>query len=391
MFKHKLNHIIQNQVDLILFEEGCFIPLNWMQRSGHLDSTVYLNWKEGRFEYLEDGFITPTAEILSTLEDIQEYASIQKLASYKNSYTSVTSQALHVCRSSANEHFFTTIYEPAQDRMQMDLFFDSAQAITVSDLIRAIVDKHSARIEDLLIKLEYSDIDKHHQFTQLLAYEKEIIQGTATCEKKIVLIQEMTPLAYDLLHRFTHDFITPLWHKLSDDIRGLTFDSNAPDIHLSFTAYKGFQWQQVMESIKQEQNWIKHPILIFRYAEACFKLNREQEAIVHWFNLFIQFPLEAELFIKKGCSQIFMSDWQAFTELDPELESSLFPAWMVMETPALAKNALVVEKNTNQPLELIKNLVSISENKLNVDLRIRLQKISPALFVHYMKNIANSK
>ena len=391
MFKHKLNPIIQNQVDLILFEEGCFTPLNWMQKSGHLDSTVYLNWKEGRFEYLEDEFITSKTEILSTLEDIQEYASIQQLVSYNNTYTSLTSQALRVCRSSANESFFTTIYEPAQDRVQIDLFFDSAQAITISDLIRAIVDKQSAGIEDLLIKLEYSDSEKHQQFTQLLAYEKEIMQGTATCEKKLKLMQEITLIAYDLLHRFTLDFITPLWHKLSDDISDLTFDSNVQDNHLSFTAYKGFQWQRVIESIEHEQNWIKHPILNFRYAEACFKLNKEKLAIAHWFCLFIQFPQQAEQFIQKSCSQILMADWQSFTELDPELESSLFPAWMVMKIPALAKNALVVENNTNQPLELIKNLVSISENKLNVDLRVSLQKMSPALFVHYMKNIDNSK
>ena len=389
MFKHKLNPIIQNQVDLILFEEGCFTPLNWMQKSGHLDSTVYLKWKEGGIEYLEDEFITAMAEILSTLEDIQEYASIQQLVSYKNTYTSITSQALRICRSSTNENFFTTIYEPAQDRVQMDLFFDSAQAITISDLIKAIINKQDAEIDDLLIKLEDSDIDKNQQFTQLLAYETEIVHGKATCEKKVKLMQELTPLAYDLLHRFTFDFITPLWHKLSDDISNLTFDPNAQDNHLSFTAYKGFQWQRVIESIELEQNWIEHSVLNFRYAEANFKLNKEKEALAHWFSFFILYPQQAEQFIRKSCNQLLMSAWQSFTELDPELESSLFPAWMVMETPSLAKNTLVDEKNTNQPLELIKNLVSNSENKLNVDLRVSLQKVSPALFVHYMKNIDN--
>jgi hypothetical protein len=214
--------------------------------------------------------------------------------------------------------------------------------------------------------------------------------GKATSKKKLTLMQEITPLAYDLLHRFTLDFITPLWHKLSDDISDLIFDSNAQDNHLSFTAYKGFQWQRVIESIELEQNWIKQPILNFRYAEACFKLNKDKQAIAHWFYLFIQFPQQAEQLIKKSCSQVLTSAWLTFTELDPELESSLFPAWMVMKIPALAKNIFVVEKNTNQPLELIKNLGSNSENKLNVDLRARLQKMCPALFVYYMKNIDDS-
>lgn len=384
MSKHKLNRLIQNQFDLLLFEEGCFTPLNWMLRSGHLDSTVYLKWKKGDIDYLEDEFIISRAEMVTALEDIQQYAAIQKLDSNRNDYVSVTDHALHVCRSQANEKFFTTIYEPAQDRVQMDLFFDSAQAITVSDLIKAIVDKHSDKIADLLLKLEYSDLDKHQQFTQLLAYEKEIMHGKAKSEEKIKLVQKLTPLAYEHLHRFTHDFLTPLWHKLSDDIDNLAFDSKAPENHLSFTAYKGFQWQRVIESIEREKNWIKYPILIFRYAEACFKLNKEKEGIAHWFRLFTLFQQDAEQLIKKSCNQIMITDWQSFTELDPELESSLFPAWMVMKTPALAKNALLDGKNNNQPLQLITSLVCSAENKMNVNLRARLQQISPALFAHFM-------
>ncbi len=387
MSKYKLDRIIQNQVDLILFEEGCFTPLNWMQRSGHLDSIVYLKWKEGEIEYLEDEFTTSRTEIITVLEDVQQYASIQNLDSYKNSYTSVASQALHVCRSPANEKFFTTIYEPAQDRIQMDLFFDSSQAITVSDLIQAIVERQNYTVEDLLIKLEYLDLEKYKQFNHLLAYEKEIMHGKSTCEEKIKLVQKLIPLAYEHLHRFLHDFITPIWHKLSEDVGGLVFNPEKPDNHLSFTAFQGFQWQLVIESIEREQDWNKQPILLFRYAEACFKLHRDREGVAIWFSLFIQYPQRAEKLVNKSCSQMLMSDWQCFTELDPELESSLFPAWMVMKTPVLAKNTFVFEKNANQPLELIENLVRNSENKINVDLRVSLQKTSPVLFVHYMKSL----
>lgn len=54
---------IYNQIDLILFEEGSFSPLNWLLREGHLDYSVYQNWKKGQTGYLEDHFKTSNPEI----------------------------------------------------------------------------------------------------------------------------------------------------------------------------------------------------------------------------------------------------------------------------------------------------------------------------------------
>ncbi|MCF6204873.1 MAG: general stress protein [Methylococcaceae bacterium] len=391
MIKHKLNPTLLNQIDLVLFEEGNFTPLNWMLRYGHLDVLAYSKWKEGKIEYLEDTFTTPRDNIITILENIKEYLSIQKLEPDQYSYTSQASQALHICRSPTNERIFTTIYQPTQDRVQMDLFFDNTQAITVSNLIAAIVDRQTNETEDLMEKLEYLDLEKHKKLSQLLTYEKEIMHGKITSEEKIKLIKVLSSLAYEHLHRYTHDFITPLWHRVSNDISDIAFDSKTPDFHISFTAYQGFQWQGVIESIKREKNWTQYPILIFRYAEACFKLNREKDGIAYWFKLFVLFPQQAEHFVKKSSHQKIIFDWQCFTELDPELEPSSFPAWILMKTPALAKNTLVFEENTCQTLALINSLVCNAENKLNVDLRAKLQQTNPNFFVHYMRNINGYK
>lgn len=81
-------------------------------------------------------------------------------------------------------------------------------------------------------------------------------------------------------------------------------------------------------------------------------------------------------------------DWQYFSELDPELEPSLFPAWMVMNKPALAKNTVLSDRESNEFLQLIENLVCTTNSKINetvIQLRARLQNNSPALFVHYMR------
>ena len=138
----------------------------------------------------------------------------------------------------------------------------------MTNLISAIVDQRSVEIPDLMAKLEVLNPEKYRLFEQLLTYQHKIVQSKIHSKTKIeIIIQQATPLAFDILGRFTHDFLTPLWHKLSAELAGQRFDSKPPYTHLSFTAFKEFQWQQVLSSIEREKNWINQPLLIFRYAE----------------------------------------------------------------------------------------------------------------------------
>lgn len=325
---------------------------------------------------------------MTALEKVQGYAAIHKLASFKQEYVSAIGKALFFARSPEHQLIFTTIYEPADDRIQMDLFFDSADACVISNLITAIINKNCNELPELMTRLKSSNLEKQQKFTQLLALEQKISHTAVSSDKKIDLLQQLTPLSFEILGRFAHDFITPLWHKLSIEIKDQDFDAEVPDYHLSFTAFKGYQWQQVLISIERETDWIKQPVLIFRYAEVCFKLNKEWEGIKNWFNLFILFPETAERLIEQTSNRILLSDWQGFFTLDPELETSLFPAWMVIKKPALAKNNKFSDSNQNAALQIIENLVFNPENEINettLHLRSRLQNDNPDLFVHYMR------
>ena len=124
------DQIIQNQVDLILFEEGKFSVVNWLIKEGYVDYKDYQNWRKGDSPYLEDHFKVTIQAIIADLEVVRSYARKLKLDSIHRAYTSGSDQILHFCRSPANEIIFTTDYEPARNRVQMDLFFDSAPACT---------------------------------------------------------------------------------------------------------------------------------------------------------------------------------------------------------------------------------------------------------------------
>ena len=384
-----LNHPIQNQIDLILFEEGSFSPLSWLLREGYIDYNDYLNWKNGTSKFLEDHFKESITILMTALKEAEEYARLLKLEPGRQTYSSIDNRSLHFCRCAEYELIFTTVYEPAHDRIQMDLFFDSADSCAVANVISAIVESRSDEIPDLVAKLEVLNPDKCMKFNELLGYDKKITQANIASDKKIELIlQKITPLAFELLGRFTLDFLTPLWCELSVEVADQHFDAEIPQKHLSFTAFKEFQWQRVLSCIEREADWNRQPLLIFRYAESCFKLNKEREGINNWFRLFIQFPEDAEQLINDCCNRLMISDWQKFSELDPELESTLFPAWMLMNRPAFAQNMAISGMTSNEPLQLVEKLVSNAGeviNEVSIRDRVRLRECSPSLFSHYMR------
>lgn len=391
MQKHTPHRIIQNQVDLILFEEGVFSPVNWLLREGSLDYDDYQNWRNGKSEYLEDNFKASPAQIMATLEMIKDYLISQQIEPINQTYSSTNGQTLNICRSREKELIFTTIYEPSDKRIQMDLFFDSVPICTENNLIEAIISHREDDTSDLLLKLQKLNQEKYIQFKRLLTFKKTITKSSETCDEKIKSLQTITPLAFEVFGRFTPDFLTPFWHKLSIEIADQCFDAESPDYHLSFTAFKGFQWQQVLSSIEREKDWTQQEILIFRYAEACYKLNKEHDGIANWFRLFITFPETAELLIKNSCNRVMFSDWKNFCELDPELELFLFPAWVVMKNPALANNTVISDINSHESLQLIKSLVCNVENEINettIHIRTKLKHNYPALFDQYMNNRA---
>ncbi|MGR8981622.1 MAG: hypothetical protein ACU84H_16240 [Gammaproteobacteria bacterium] len=201
---------IQHHVDSILFEEGSFSAIAWLLRSGRLDYTDYRNWRKGEAGYLEDRFKTALPEIIADLKQAQRYAEKLKLDSVCQPYASVNQKSLKISRSAADELLFTTIYQPAEDRLQTDLFFDSAPVVVAQELIRAIVDHRDDSILSLLAQLKSLAPEKHASFNRLLAQQEQLARYPETQSKIDFLLNTLTPSAFNVLGRFANDFLTPL-------------------------------------------------------------------------------------------------------------------------------------------------------------------------------------
>lgn len=389
------HHVITNQVDLILFEEGSFVPANWLLREGRLDYDDYQNWKNGGLGYLEDSFNASIMDIVADLELVRAYATSLKLESFAYDYSLSSGRSLDFCRSPAHEDLLTTFYQPARNRVQMDLFMDSAPACVSNELANAIIAHKEQDLARLLSRLEELDPDKHRQFEHLLRLRKQLISDRGTVADKIKLLSDvMIPRAFTLFGPNTQDFIIPFWQRFTEQLEQQSFDVEKPNIHASYTAFKGYQWPKVLASVKCESEWIEQPRLVFRYAEACFKLNREQEGFENWFRLFFMFPETAIELIGRTSHALLLSDWRSFRELDQTLTADLFPAWVLLKKPALATMSKLFERQglVNEAFQRVAELLnerSGSINRSSIDHRVRLRQEYPDLFGYYMETIAN--
>lgn len=380
---------IQSQFDSILFEQGSFSAIPWLLRVGHLDYADYDSWRNGEGGFLEDYFKSPLSEIIASLKLARDYAEKLNLEAVCQPYTSIEQESLTICRSQVNEIILSAVYQPRENRVQMDLFFDSAPILATQDLTMAIVDSRKNDIPSLMARAKLLAPETYSSFERLLAQQEQLCHFPTTKTKIECLLATMSPLAFSVLGRFAGDYLTPIWQQLSLELSGKPYDAESSQDHLSFTAFKSFDWREVLVAIEAEDSWYRQPVLLYRYAEACFKLNREAEGLASWFRLYMLFPESAERFVNGTDNFLLITDWRNFNELDPELDAVFFPAWTVLKKPALAKLKLSVDEENigHDAFQLICGLILCAGKDIDettLSLRSKLRNQNPSLFSHYI-------
>ncbi len=386
-----MTNSIRNRVDLILYQQGRFVPVNWLLKEGCLEYRDYQRWLAGDVEYLQNCLATPLRDIITDLHRVAEYAQLLRLRPEHIDYTSTAGNKLYCCRHADNEALLTTAYSPASERVQLDLFFDSSPACTANELITAMLAGQQRQMQILLERLRSVDAEKYQRFRKLLAVREELLNGFSedAGEEIALLEQRLAPLAYELLGEFGDALLIPLWQKLSDKYAGRPFNPAAPKSHWSYTALQGLQWRAVITAVEREKEWRKQPLLLFRHAEACYKLRREAEGLTGWFRLLLFYPETAAKLISGTGNRLLHQEWRKFQELDPEMSVEFFPSWMLLKKPALAKTVAGFSTGTEgcAALQLIATLLSAPPGQVvedTIKYRAALRKLHPALFDHYM-------
>lgn len=387
-----MTNAISNRVDLILYQQGRFIPVNWLLQEGLLDYTDYQKWLAGDVQYLQHCFAAPLQDIITDLHRVAEHAQRLGLQAEQIDYSLANGKKLYCCRKGDNEKLLTTTYKPASDRVQRDLFFDCSAACTANELISALLAGKQRQMQILLGRLHRLDAEKCRQFRNLLTVREELLKGFSDHRGGDIALleQELTPLAYELLGECSDAFLVPLWQNLSARYAGRPFDPAAAQSHLSYTALQGLQWREVITAVEGGKDWQKQPLLLFRHAEACCKLRREAEGLTGWFRLLLFYPETAARLINDTGNRLLHGDWRKFRELEPELKVEFFPAWTLLNKPALTKitaGFTAADTDGCAALQLMAELLSAPQGQVSeakVKLRAGLRQLDTALFAHYM-------
>jgi hypothetical protein len=170
------------------------------------------------------------------------------------------------------------------------------------------------------------------------------------------------------------------------------FDPARPELHASFLAQQLEDWDLLQQIVEELVDWTTQPILLRRYAQACGRLQQEELAVCTWFRLCWRFPEQADAMAREA-EPLWRECWRRFLELEPELPNRDFPAWSLVENPALSERLLAagclpglsIPEDYQSIAELVQAGVAAVPASALIAQRKRLKAMNPALFKHYLE------
>jgi len=331
-----------HQVDQLLLEQGEYLPLELLLQEGRLSYSDYEAWRNGKFDCLDEVVFGDPMQILQQLQQAGAYLIqrdwLAETISYL-SWNSDTPQTLRFSRNITLNNDFHLRYRKPQDQPQLDMFTDAPAANLANGIRQALVDRNTAEARRQIERLY--DIAPNHIQLGALEHLVEAAERLPSAVDDIAsemqtLRDTLTPLAESIMGSQCRNLLVPLWRRLSEALRGQSYQPAHPQQHISYTATQAIDWDVVQKAVEQEDAWQNEAVLLLRHALACEPLHQTAAALQSWFALCWQFPEQSDA-IDCSTRQEFLQQWQTFLDLEPELPPQSFPAWYLIGKPGLTK------------------------------------------------------
>ena len=345
---------LQAQVDALLLEQGAFAPLELLFATGRLLYADYEAWRRGEVETLDEVLMGRREAIRGELESAAAYARAlglaeqpQELGAPRDGASGI--RALRVSGDARLAALIASRYVPVQSAPQLDLFFHNPVVVLVNGLTQALVAwdaGEAARRLDCLYAQEPNHPDLP-AFDRLLAALRHPGRPIADCGEELELIAGIAPDAWRLLGARARDLLVPLWRNLAGALRSTPYSAEAPMLHASYAWSEAQAWDEVRASVLGEPQWWRHVPLAVRVIESSLRQRRRTEALSACFQLCWQAPDRAPEALAALKFPDLHDPWQRFLEGEEEslaaadgqsaLTAADFPAWLLLDEPALAE------------------------------------------------------
>lgn len=349
----KLAAHLQAQVDALLLEQGAFAPLELLLATGRLLYADYEAWRRGEVGKLDEVLMGRLEAVREELEHAVEYARALGLVEQSQELAAArdAGSGARVPRVSDDPRLAALVasrYVPAQSAPQMDLFFDNPLAALVNGLthvLAALDFVEAARQLDSLYVKEPNHPDLP-AFDRLLEALRHPGRAIADCREELEFVTGIGPDAWRLLGARARDLLVPLWRHLAEALGSTPYSSQAPMLHASHAWSEAQAWDEVRASVLAEPQWWRHVPLAVRLIESGLRRRRRTEAISAWFQVCWRAPDQVPEALESLNFPELHALWQRFLEADeespgvsgrqPALTAADFPAWMLLDEPALA-------------------------------------------------------
>ena len=344
---------LQAQIDALLLEQGALALVELLFATGRLLYADYEAWRQGDVGSLDEVLMGRREAVREELEQAVAYARALGLVEQpteltRTRNTSIGAGALRVSDDPRLSALIVRRYVPAQSALQMDLFFDNPVVSLVNGLARAMAAGDAVEAGRLLDIL-YAKEPNHPElaaFDRLLEALDHSGRPIADCSLELEFITDVAPCAWRVLGARARDLLVPLWRRLAEALRSSPYVPQAPLLHASHAWSEAQAWDEVRVSVLRESQWWLHLPLTLRLIESSLKQRRRTEALWVWFQLCWQAPERAPEALERVNFPDLHALWQRFLEAEEDssalpdgghaLTAADFPAWVLLDEPALA-------------------------------------------------------
>jgi hypothetical protein len=395
-----MNRQIEQRIDQLLLEKGEYHPLELLLREGRLSYHDYQAWRNGEIRDLSDMLFGSSEQILKSLEQAAGYLQRRGWESERLVYRERSRPDTRPLRFSQDNHFddcFHRAYRKPLDQPQFDLFSDAPTTYLVNGVTQALKTLNASVARESLQRLcdsapDHSQLGELERLVEALESLDHLLGDTETALQR--LLTETGPLAERHLKEASGALLVPLWRRLTDALQNNAFDPSRPNNHTSYTALQTGDWAVVRQAVENEAGWQGQSVLLERHATACANLGDQAAVLRCWYLICWQFPeLEERL---ECCDDLTLQHgWQTFLDLEPELPTKDFPAWLLMTHPGLVRIAPQGDEEIPCPSSYRTLYSLLHDGERTTDdqrmaLRTALKQQAPALFHHYLASIRNS-
>lgn len=325
-----------HQIDALLARHGVYRPVDLLIRLRRLPESSLQEWQRDPGLVLEDLLLGDPERWIEAIKSAAGWAEKLGLERQSRPLRSADGQPLRASRKAWLQQLLVSEYRRPDTGPQLDLFIDNPQTVARNSLLRALAGHD---VDSALAALGrfsragagHDDLSAAETLVDALNWpgEPQLHPGDGLD----YLEQQLVPAARRLLDRGADHWLAPFWNRLADAMDPERFDPEHPKLHPGWPALQAHDWARAIEACTAVPAFARQPILLCRLADAACALGDRMLAIGALAELCWRHAGAAETWLRDCCEPAIETRRDRFWDLEPELDTALFPAWLALFLP----------------------------------------------------------